>query len=261
VAPSRSLSTALLVASFVAQAAFAKPHDRARTAGKQAAPAAPLTEPVALPGLGAPPGPGARPEDLVEAALARTVLLEGDGIYGSGVLVAPRKGLLITSGHVIDEMKQIRVTFFDGRTGTAKVLEVDKTLDLAILEGPAVDLPPLPLGDAQALRPAETLYAIGAPRKLGFTVSRGIVSYVGRKMDGARYIQTDLAINEGNSGGPVLNARGELVGIMSFILRRANGLAFAMPVSYAVERFASRLPEDGTRAAYLDRFRVWKGRP
>src|SRR5204863_177219 len=72
---------------------------------------------------------------------------------------------------------------------------------------------------------------------LGFTVSRGIVSYVNRELDGARWLQTDLPINDGNSGGPVINARGELVGMMSFILRGAQGMSFALPVNVAMGRF------------------------
>ena len=210
------------------------------------------------------PGPAAEaagsptPEDAVERALARTVLLEGDGVYGSGILLVPRRGLILTNWHVVEEMRSPRVTFFDGHGGPAHLVEADRALDLALLEGPPIDAPALAFGDALDLRPAQTVYAIGAPRKLGFTVSRGIVSYVGRPMEGTRYIQTDLAINDGNSGGPVLTARGEIVGIMCFILRRANGLAFALPINYAIERFAAHLPPEPGRSAYLGRFRAWK---
>jgi S1-C subfamily serine protease len=76
-------------------------------------------------------------------------------------------------------------------------------------------------------------------------------------MDGARYLQTDLPINDGNSGGPVVNARGELVGLMSFILRRAQGLSFALPANYAVERFTKIAAPHGD-PSYLARFRRWK---
>jgi S1-C subfamily serine protease len=202
--------------------------------------------------------PQRSPEDIVAPALRQTVLIEGDGVYGSGILLLPKRGLILTNWHVIEDMKAPRITFFDGRTGTGRVLEVDRALDLALLEGPQSDESPPRIGDAIDLRAAQTLYAIGSPRKLGFTVSRGIVSYVGRQMDGTRYIQTDLAINDGNSGGPVINGRGEVVGIMTFILRRSTGLAFALPINYAIERFARHLPEPPTRAAYLERFRSWK---
>jgi S1-C subfamily serine protease len=219
------------------------------------------TQPLPAPRVLTPAGAEAEParaEDVVAAALERTVLIEGDGVYGSGLLLVPRRGLIVTNWHVVEEMKQPRVTFFGGRSAAARVVEIDRALDLALLEGPTADLTPPRVGDAAELRPAQTLYAIGSPRKLGFTVSRGIVSYVGRPMDGTRFLQTDLAINDGNSGGPVLTARGEVVGIMSFILKRSTGLAFALPINYVIERFAARLPEDAARSAYLDRFRSWK---
>jgi S1-C subfamily serine protease len=198
------------------------------------------------------------PEDMIAQALGKTVLIEGDGVYGSGIVLVPRRGIILTNLHVVEEMRAPRITYYDGHVGVARVLETDKALDLALLEGSPISGTPSVVGDAIDLRPAQALYAIGSPRKLGFTVSRGIVSYVGRPMDGTRFIQTDLPINEGNSGGPVLTARGEVVGVMSFILRRANGLAFALPINYAIERFADRLPEVAGGDAYLSRFRTWK---
>jgi S1-C subfamily serine protease len=239
---------------------LARSHLRVRAAPLRAAASLPL---AAAPSEAAAPrqgDPREAPEDAVARVLRQTVLIEADGTYGAGVVLAPKRGLILTNLHVVEDMKVPRFTLYDGRSGSAKVIESDRALDLALLEGPVLDAPPLPVGDAQDLRPAQTLYSIGSPRKLGFTVSRGIVSYVGRPMDGARYIQTDLAINDGNSGGPVINARGDLVGIMSFILRKTNGLAFALPINYAIERFSARLPPDPNRASYLDRFRVWKTR-
>jgi S1-C subfamily serine protease len=73
-------------------------------------------------------------------------------------------------------------------------------------------------------------------------VSRGIVSYVGRQMEGARYLQVDMNINDGNSGGPVVSASGEIVGMMSFIYRRSSGLSFALPTSEIVSAFPNRVP-------------------
>lgn len=206
------------------------------------------------------PAPPPTAEDIVERALRQSVLIEGDGAYGSGIVLAPKRGLILTNWHVVEDMKAPKVTFFDGRSGPAKVVDSDRTLDIALLEGPPCDAPPPDIGDAIDLRAAQPLYAIGSPRKLGFTVSRGIVSYVGRNMEGTRFIQTDLPINEGNSGGPVITAHGKIVGVMSFILRRSNGLAFALPINYAIERFAGRLPELAARHAYLDRFKSWKSK-
>jgi len=78
---------------------------------------------------------------------------------------------------------------------------------------------------------------MGAPRKMTFSLSRGVVSYVGRSFDGTQHIQTDISANSGSSGGPLLSSRGELVGISSFILRGSQGLAFAIPIDYAYRRF------------------------
>ena len=197
------------------------------------------------------------PRDGVALALRYTVTIEGDGVYGSGIVIAPAAGLVLTALHVVENVRTPRVTFVDGRAMPAEVIDSDKVLDVALLRiAPQPQLVGPKLGDALALRPAEEVYAVGCPRRLGFTVSRGIVSYVGREMDGARYIQTDLPINDGNSGGPVVNARGELVGMMSFILRHSQGLAFALPVNYAAARF-KKIPPPPNGAEYFERFRRW----
>jgi S1-C subfamily serine protease len=197
--------------------------------------------------------------DGIARAIAYTVTLEGNGVYGAGVLVAPAAGLVLTNLHVIEDMKEPRATFFDGTSAPAKVKEIDRTLDLALVEVPPQPARPAPVwGDATRLRPGEEVYAVGNPRHLSFTVSRGIVSFVGRMMDGGtRYLQTDLPINDGNSGGPVVNARGELVGLMTFVLKHAQGLSFALPVNYAATRFAVQLGKQRQPADYLERFRRW----
>ena len=183
--------------------------------------------------------------DAVDRALRTTVVLEGDGIYGAGILVDPPHGTVLTAWHVVEDMKDPRVTAYDGRVAPGQLLAKDTKLDLALLSVPGLrspDLAPPRWGDAARLRPGEEVYAIGSPRRMAFTVSRGIVSYVGRPMEGLRYVQLDMAINDGNSGGPVVTKRGELVGIMSFILRRAQGLAFALPATIAAERFPQQIP-------------------
>lgn len=213
------------------------------------------------PEVASPPSPA--PEDptaAVDEVLRATVALEDSGIYGAGVLIDPPRGTILTALHVVEEMRSPRAKLVDGRAGRARVVATDKRLDLAILEAPELATPalrPPRFGDADRLRPGEEVYAIGSPRKLAFTVSRGIVSYVGREMEGARYVQLDMAINDGNSGGPVFNRRGEIVGVMSFILRRAQGLSFALPVSYAANRFASHVPQATQLQAGRRLFREW----
>jgi len=213
---------------------------------------APSTPPSAVPA----PSPRDAREGIARA-LDFTVTIEADGVYGAGILVAPAEGLVVTCFHVVEEMRSPVVTFRDGKTEQARVLETDRVLDIALLQVPPQKRRGPVLGDATALVPGEEVYAVGYPRRLGFTVSRGIVSYVGRSMDGARYLQTDLPINDGNSGGPVVNAQGELVGMTSFILRRAQGISFALPINYAPERFAQVKPPSGD-PGYLERFRRWR---
>lgn len=180
----------------------------------------------------------------VDAALRVAVMIEGDGIYGAGILIDPQRGLVLTNQHVVQDMHTPRVTGYNGYTSTAVVLARDSKHDLALLSAPALvsaELPPR-LGDAAALRPGEEVYAIGMPRKLSFSVSRGVVSFVGREVEGVRYLQLDMNINDGNSGGPVVNSAGEIVGVMSFIYRHAQGLSFAVPTSEVVTVFPSALP-------------------
>jgi serine protease Do len=166
-------------------------------------------------------------------AVAWSVTIEGDGVYGSGVLIRP--SLVVTCLHVVSEMKQPRVTFSDGSAVAAKVIDSDRGLDLALLRVPAQKRQEPQVGDCGDA--GDEVYAVGTPRHLAFTLSRGIISYVGRVIDGVRWLQTDLPMNEGNSGGPVVNARGEWIGLMSFVYRDAQGLSFAVPARAAVERF------------------------
>ena len=197
------------------------------------------------------------PRSAVSRALGFAVTIEGSGVYGSGVLVAPGAGLVVTAAHVVAEMKRPQVTFNDGASFPAQVLDTDRGLDLALLSIPPQPGRPAPeIGDPLALDPGEEVFAVGCPRHLPFSVARGVVSYNGRPMDGARWLQTDTPINDGNSGGPVVDRYGRLVGITSFVLKRAQGLSFALPIPYALERFPRTRP---LAAADLDRFQKWRG--
>ena len=230
-----------------------------RATPAERAPAAAAPAPVTALPAGDRVGP-----DGIGRALQYTLTLEGDGIYGTGFLVDPARGLAVTAWHVVSDMKAPRATFYDGRVVNARLVASDKKLDLALLElPPQKGLPAPALGDVTAMQPGDEVFSVGAPRKLGFTVSRGIVSFVGRTMEGARYLQADMSINDGNSGGPVIDAHGRIVGVISFIYRRAQGLSFALPINYVVDRWAERLApttplEKAHRAAYLERFAAWQ---
>jgi S1-C subfamily serine protease len=180
-----------------------------------------------------------------EAALRVSVMIEGDSIYGSGILIDPHRGLVLTSHHVVQDMHTIHLTGYTGRTSVGTVLASDTQRDLALVQAPGLvfpEMPPPRLGDASRLRPGDEVFAVGMPRKLAFTVSRGIVSYATRELEGTPFLQVDMNINDGNSGGPVVDSSGEVVGVMSFIYRHAQGLSFAVPTSEVAAAFPTAMP-------------------
>jgi serine protease Do len=180
-----------------------------------------------------------------EAALRIAVMIEGDSVYGSGILLDPHRGLVLTSNHVVQDMHTIHLTGYTGRTSQGTVMASDVKRDLALVQAPGLvfpDMPPPRFADATHLRPGDEVYAVGMPRKLSFTLSRGIVSFVARELEGTAFLQVDMNINDGNSGGPVVDSTGEVVGVMSFIYRRAQGLSFAVPASEVALAFPTAMP-------------------
>jgi len=155
---------------------------------------------------------------------------------GSGFIV-DADGSILTNNHVIDRAERITVKLSDGRTLLARVIGADPDTDIALIkvDGQA-SLHVAPLGDSSALRMGEWVCAIGNPLGYEHTVTVGVVSYLGRKLFDAsldNYIQTDAAINFGNSGGPLINARGEVIGINAAISSRASSIGFAVPINGA----------------------------
>jgi serine protease Do len=160
---------------------------------------------------------------------------------GSGVIVSP-KGYIVTSNHVVENAKDIKVSLSDGREYIATLVGSDPKSDLAVLKiaGNVPTVAALPFGDSGKLRLGEVVLAIGNPFGVGQTVTMGIVSAKGRAdvgiVDYEDFIQTDAAINPGNSGGALVNLRGELVGINTAILSRSGGyqgIGFAIPSDMA----------------------------
>ncbi len=156
---------------------------------------------------------------------------------GSGFLI-DREGFILTNHHVIESAQRITVTLADGRSFRAEVVGRDPAIDVALLKIPgSPDLPEAPLGNSDELRVGEWVCAIGNPLGYVHSVTVGVVSFIGRKLFDASlddYIQTDAAINFGNSGGPLINARGEVIGINSAISSRASNIGFAVPINQAV---------------------------
>ncbi|WP_421164912.1 Do family serine endopeptidase [Aeromonas dhakensis] len=155
---------------------------------------------------------------------------------GSGVIIDAKKGYVITNAHVVHEADEIKVNLKDGREYAAKKIGEDKQSDIALLQIKAEDLVQIKFADSDELRVGDYALAIGNPFGLGQTVTSGIVSALGRSglniENLENFIQTDAAINSGNSGGALLNLRGELIGINTAILGPNGGnigIGFAIP--------------------------------
>lgn len=158
---------------------------------------------------------------------------------GSGFIISA-DGYLLTNAHVVDKADEVTVTLTDKREYTAKVIGADKRTDIAVLKIEAASLPKVTFGDSNKLRVGEWVLAIGSPFRLSNTATAGIVSAKGRDgvdSGGVAFIQTDVAVNPGNSGGPLFNLKGEVVGINSQILSRTGGyqgISFAIPIEDAM---------------------------
>ncbi|MEM1081749.1 MAG: Do family serine endopeptidase [Pseudomonadota bacterium] len=157
---------------------------------------------------------------------------------GSG-FIFDAEGLIITNHHVIEDADEIIVRLSDRREFVAELVGSDADTDVAVLRIEAADLPVLEFGDSDALRPGQWVIAIGSPFNLARTVTAGIVSATGRDTPSQQYvpfIQTDAAINRGNSGGPLIDRAGQVVGINSWILSASGGnigLSFSIPIEIA----------------------------
>ncbi|MBC7988703.1 MAG: DegQ family serine endoprotease [Luteimonas sp.] len=160
---------------------------------------------------------------------------------GTGFIIST-DGYVLTNRHVVDGADEVKVKLSDRREFTAKVVGSDEQSDVALLKIDAKALPALRTGDSRTLKPGQWVVAIGSPFGLDHSVTAGIVSAVGRSNPYANqryvpFIQTDVAINRGNSGGPLLNTRGEVVGINSQIFSNSGGymgVSFAIPIDVAM---------------------------
>ena len=159
---------------------------------------------------------------------------------GSGFIISP-DGLVLTNAHVVRDAKEVTVKLSDRREYTAKVLGNDPATDIAVLRIDAKDLPVVRLGDPKSLEVGDPVLAIGAPYGLEQTATQGIVSAKGRSLPGdavVPFIQTDAAVNPGNSGGPLFDGTGSVVGINAQIYSRSGGfqgLSFAIPIDVALK--------------------------
>lgn len=176
---------------------------------------------------------------------------------GSGFIISS-DGKILTNAHVVAGADRVSVVLKDGRTLQGKVMGADPVTDVAVIKVEASNLPTVTLGNSEDLKPGEWAIAIGNPLGLDNTVTTGIISGTGRTSSQVgipdkrvSFIQTDAAINPGNSGGPLLNANGQVIGMNTAIIRRAQGLGFAIPINSA-KNIADRLVKNGkVEHAYL----------
>ncbi|EKE71475.1 Do family serine endopeptidase [Gallaecimonas xiamenensis] len=177
---------------------------------------------------------------------------------GSGVIIDAKNGYVVTNNHVVDEADKIEVSLTDGRTFKAKKIGADKDVDIALLQIEADGLTQIQQADSDELRVGDFAVAIGNPLGLGQTVTSGIVSALGRSdlqvENLENFIQTDAAINRGNSGGALVNLRGELIGINTAIIGPNGGnigIGFAIPVNMMKNLVKQIVDHGEVRRGYL----------
>jgi len=198
--------------------------------------------------------------DAVGPAVVRVEVRNKNGRpggVGSGVVIAP-DGLVLTNCHVVEGAKEVRLLDAEGRIMDARRLGEDPDTDLALLRaGSARDLPSAALGDSKKLKRGQLVVAIGNPLGFESTVTAGVISALGRSLRSRNgrliedVIQTDAALNPGNSGGPLVSSRGEVIGINTAVIMGAQGICFAVASNTAQFVLSELIQHGRVRRAYI----------
>lgn len=198
----------------------------------------------------------ARAVDIVGPAVSRIERIGGRGGHGSGFAISP-DGLIITNHHVVGDAAHVRITRPDGFVTEGRVLGRDVDTDIALIQANTGGEAWARLGDSKLLRRGHIAIAIGNPLGFEWTVTAGIVSALGRSMRAASgrlmddVIQTDAALNPGNSGGPLVSSRGEVIGVNTAVIQGAQSIAFAVASNTANFVVSEILRYGRVRRAYI----------
>lgn len=151
---------------------------------------------------------------------------------GSGFAIG--ENCIITNAHVISNQYDVRIETYGGEMKRAFIVALDERIDIAVIGVADVSFTPLRVADLSSVSVGDDVYAIGAPNSLAFTLTKGVVSSKERLVSRQKFIQTDAAINTGNSGGPLLNDAGEVIGVNSYKMSDAEGIGLAIPIDVVV---------------------------
>ena len=182
---------------------------------------------------------------LASSVPAYAIGFDAEQIYGSVFVIYSGRSLgsgfavgencIITNAHVLEDDADIKIATYDGQYYDAFTIAVDKSRDIAILGVTGGSFTPLHVANASAVKIGDDVYAIGAPNSMAYTLTKGVISAKDRRVGRYTYLQTDAAINTGNSGGPLLNDLGEVVGVNSYKMSDSEGIGLAIPIDTVVE--------------------------